>query len=245
MQETIARHRKIVLQFSGGKDSLACLYLCREFWDHITVLWVNAGDAFPETLAQMEQIKALVPNFLEVQSDQPAHIAAFGWPVDIIPVSNTLWARQYERTDRQIMQGFPLCCGENIWKPMQKAVSDLGATLIIRGVKRSDARRGPELPDGIIGGVEFLLPIFEWSDADVFAYLKEAGVTLPANYSYVSTSLDCRHCTAYLAENAGKMRFIKDRHPELSDEIRSRLEIIAGAVNDEMAALRGAALWAS
>ena len=41
------RHKKAVLSFSGGKDSLACLHLCRPYRDKLTVAWVNTGAAFP------------------------------------------------------------------------------------------------------------------------------------------------------------------------------------------------------
>jgi len=32
-----------VLQLSGGKDSLACLYLLKPKWDDLIVAWVNTG----------------------------------------------------------------------------------------------------------------------------------------------------------------------------------------------------------
>ena len=59
MREYLDRHDKIALQFSGGKDSLAVLYLCKEWWNKITVVWLNTGSAFPETIAQMEGIYSL------------------------------------------------------------------------------------------------------------------------------------------------------------------------------------------
>jgi 3'-phosphoadenosine 5'-phosphosulfate sulfotransferase (PAPS reductase)/FAD synthetase len=60
----IERHKpgKAVLQFSGGKDSLACLLLLRPWWDRLTVMWVNTGAAFPETLELMEAVRSRVAN---------------------------------------------------------------------------------------------------------------------------------------------------------------------------------------
>jgi len=36
-----------VLQFSGGKDSLACLYLLKPRWHEIMVLWLSTPAVLP------------------------------------------------------------------------------------------------------------------------------------------------------------------------------------------------------
>jgi phosphoadenosine phosphosulfate reductase len=61
MADVIARHERIVLQFSGGKDSLASLQMVRDHWAKITVAWVNSGDVFPETIELMDTVRARVP----------------------------------------------------------------------------------------------------------------------------------------------------------------------------------------
>ena len=43
-------HERVALELSGGKDSVACLYLLRHQLHKITVYWLNTGDAYPETL---------------------------------------------------------------------------------------------------------------------------------------------------------------------------------------------------
>ena len=45
------RHQKAVLAFSGGKDSLVCLHLCRDYRDKIDVCWVNTGAMLPHMAA--------------------------------------------------------------------------------------------------------------------------------------------------------------------------------------------------
>jgi 3'-phosphoadenosine 5'-phosphosulfate sulfotransferase (PAPS reductase)/FAD synthetase len=82
----IGRHAKPILQFSGGADSLACLWLLREHWPRLTVVWVNTGDCFPETSELMRKVRELVPHFHEVRSDQPAQIRRWGYPVDVLPI---------------------------------------------------------------------------------------------------------------------------------------------------------------
>ena len=48
MQDFFNRHEKIALMFSGGRDSLACLELYRDYLDKMTLIWVNTGANFPE-----------------------------------------------------------------------------------------------------------------------------------------------------------------------------------------------------
>lgn len=86
---TLARHDRIALQLSGGRDSIACLYLMRPWLDRITVYWLNTGAAFPETLAVIEQMRAWVPHFVEIDGDQPGHVARHGIPSDLVPSSHT------------------------------------------------------------------------------------------------------------------------------------------------------------
>lgn len=240
MRDILARHELAILQFSGGKDSLACLEICKPYLDKIIVAWVNTGDAFPETLEQMESVRASVPHFLEVKSDQPAQVAQNGWPVDVLPVQNTPYGRMVLGDDRPIMQGYPLCCGTNLWLPMQKAVADTGATLVIRGTKACDGRKSPQKPGDVLDGVEIAMPVWDWSDGEVFAFLAERSVQLPKHYSFIGTSLDCQHCTAYLNENARKLDYMREHHPRLACEVSRRLSIITESVRAELAHLEGA-----
>ena len=48
-----ARHERAVLAFSGGKDSLVCLDLCRDYRDKLDVCWTNTGAMFPHMVEDM------------------------------------------------------------------------------------------------------------------------------------------------------------------------------------------------
>lgn len=237
MQDTLARHELALLQFSGGKDSLACLEMCKPYLDKIIVCWVNTGDAFPETIALMEKVRRDVPWFWEVNSNQPRQIETHGWPVDVLPVEYTAYGRTVTGDERPIMQGYPMCCGANLWAPLQIALKQSGATLLIRGTKASDGRKHPVRSGDVVEGVEYLFPVWEWSDAEVSSFLAEK---LPPHYATLNTSLDCRHCTAYLGENQSKLAYMREHHPELACEVSRRLQIITDAVRSELAHLEGA-----
>jgi 3'-phosphoadenosine 5'-phosphosulfate sulfotransferase (PAPS reductase)/FAD synthetase len=203
---------KTVLQLSGGKDSLACLYLCKPDWDSLTVAWVNAGAAFPETLEQMQEIRELVPHFLEVKSTQT--IERDGYPVDVLPIASSVVGRQIEATRRFKYQSRIACCAASLWFPMHKAMRELGAEVVIRGQKACDRKKSPIRSGDTVDGIRYLFPIDDWTDAQVMKYLETVGARIPENYRYMNTGLDCWNCTAYLDENVGKFDYMREHHTE-------------------------------
>jgi len=213
MKDVFDRHQKIVFQFSGGKDSLACLHLLRPYWNRLTVVWINTGAAFRETLVQMAAVKVMVPNFLEVSSDQPKQIEENGPPSDLLPWWDTTLGRLIYSSRTKRAQSPYQCCGSNLWAPMSEAVARLGATLVIRGQRNQEGRKSAIRSGHIENGIEYLFPIEDWSGERVREFLTEQGVELPAHYAYVDSSLDCWSCTAYLDENAGKFKYMKRFYP--------------------------------
>jgi phosphoadenosine phosphosulfate reductase len=199
------------LQFSGGKDSLACLYLLREEWNTLRVVWVNTGAAYPETLAFMEKWKAVLPHFVEVKSDQPAQVAKNGYPSDVVVVNDTHFGRQFIKRDAAIVQPYLNCCAENIWFPLHNAINELGATEIVRGQRRDDRRQSFVRDGDVIDGKKYIFPIYDWTDEQVFSYLNEVGAEMPQGYrSGEKTGRDCWDCTAYLDENAQRIKNLPD-----------------------------------
>lgn len=212
-----------VLQFSGGKDSLACLHLLEPEWADLTVAWVNTGAAFPETIAQMKEIAELVPKFVEIEGEQT--IERDGYPVDVLPIASTSIGQQFEGVHGRRFQSRYLCCAAALWSPTQRAMKQLGATIIVRGQKKADERKSNIQSGTVIDGVRYDFPIENWSDQDVLDYLASRGVALPTNYAYMKTGLDCWNCTAYLDENVGKFPYMRQHHPE-------KYEIVQGVLSD-------------
>ena len=227
------RHDKVVLQFSGGKDSIACLMLLKDALHRITVLWTNTGAAFPETIAQMEIVKAMCPHFIEVRGHQPEHIEANGYPVDVLPVRNHLQSQYLTQQTRLPLQGFLGCCATNMMQPMHEATLATGATLIIRGQKLSDHHKSPVKSGDVIDGVEYWFPIEAWDDDQVMDFVRDSAL-LPAHYADARTSLDCWSCTAYLAENQWKLPYLTKHHPEKAREVKKRLIMIRNEIMADM-----------
>lgn len=223
-----------ILEFSGGKDSIACLTLLKDELSDITVLWADSGDSFPETLQQMEKVRNICPNFEIVKGNQPKVINENGYPVDVLPVRNYGIVQYHAQQDRPKLQGFLECCYNSFLIPMHNKAIELGATEIIRGQKLADNHKNPLKDGDVIDGITYRFPLQDWTDDRVMELVKDSDL-LPSHYSGARTSLDCMHCTAYLADNQWKLPYLEKYHPKQGKEVRRRLEIIKSEVMSDMA----------
>lgn len=242
MTPTIARilpslleaHRNIGLQFSGGKDSLAVAHLLRPHWDRVTFYHVDTGDLLPEVREIVDGIAAEVPNFRRIQTDIARWIAAVGLPSDLVPTSSTAAGLAIGASSQRIVDRFD-CCASNIMAPMhQRMVAD-GVTLVIRGTKRADMARlpheGGHTPDYYIW-----LPLKEWSDADVFGYLRSVGAPICRVYENGAQSPECATCPAWWSEKRGA--YLRQHHPDLFATYRARLATVSREIAPHVRALQ-------
>ncbi len=226
----------VVLQFSGGKDSLACLLLLKDRLNDITVVWADSGDAFPETYAQMEKVKAMCPHFVVAKGNQPQAIKEFGYPVDVLPCRNHVAVQHLAQQERPKLQCFLDCCARSFLGPMHQTTLELGATVIIRGQKLCDEQKSPVKSGDVIDGVTYFFPIEDWTDEQVIEFVKDSDL-LPEHYDFANTSLDCMHCTAYLADNQWKLPYLKRFHPAVAEEVSTRLNTIRREIDMDMSHL--------
>lgn len=217
MESFFARHERVALEFSGGKDSLAVLYLAEPWWDRLDVVWANPGNPYPEIVESMARIREMVPHFHEVKGDQPEFIRKWGHPTDILPFEATHFGRGLVPTRGLRLVPFYDCCWANLWRPMHEFILERGYTGVMRGNKNSDGAPGLHR-SGTVAGIEWFYPIENWTDADVFEFL---GDRAPPYYrdGRMRTSLDCINCTAWLRENRGMLRDLRQNYPETYAEI--------------------------
>lgn len=226
------RHERIALQFSGGRDSLAILYLYREWWDRLTVYWLNPGNPFPETLRIVEHVRGMVPNFEEIAGHQRALVAAEGWPSDVVPVAHTGYGQFTLGEQPFMIQGRFGCCTRALTIPMHERMLADGVTCIIRGRRSDEADQSPARHGSVIDGIEFQFPIWEWSASQVMDYLTDVGAPIPDFYQYGAHSFDCMDCTAWWGE--GISTYLKARHPEQFQEYVRRVTLIKQAIFGQM-----------
>lgn len=223
------------LHFSGGKDSLACLYLLKDQLDQLTVYWCNTGDPCPETEAVIDEVRAWIPNFVEINADVHQWKVVNGDPVDLVPSRSHFLGVAYGMSNVRLSNRFD-CCFANLMLPMHQRMLADGVDCVIRGTKLCDTGTVPaEGPDDYY---TILLPIKDWTHADVFAYLKEVGAPANAIYDHFTavSAPECLNCTAWWDDN--KAEYLRNRHPQTYNSYKSKLRIILSVVDTHLADIR-------
>ena len=235
MREFLQRHAHVALSLSGGKDSLACLHLFRPHWDQLTVYWLNTGDAFPETIKFMRQVRDMVPHFKEVRGLRDEVVATGGWPSDVVPHGYSAEDQVGFGPTPFKLQSRLSCCYRSMMLPLYRAMLGDGVTCAIRGKRRDeDDKTGLESGHVTPEGMELCFPILDWTSADVRSYLASVGVPLPKFYEYGDHSIDCMHCTAFWGD--GHAKYLAAEHPGAYTEYVRRIRLIKTAVANQMAA---------
>ena len=238
LEDLFSRHERVALMFSGGKDSLACLYYCQEYLDKLTVVWVNTGANFPEIEEATAELCARVPNFLEVCSNQPSAIERNGYPTDVLPVQYTTLGQLHTCSKNILLRSYTDCCNENVWQPAAKAILEYGFTAVIRGQRMDEEHKAPIRSGFVENGIEYVFPIEDWGKQQVLEYLEANGVNTDNRLQIEHSSLDCWNCTAYCKHSRERMAYIKTNHPEKHREVVALLKQIDNAVTEQMSGVR-------
>jgi phosphoadenosine phosphosulfate reductase len=218
------RHDKIALSFSGGKDSLAVVYLLRAYLDRLTIYHMDTGDLLPETREIVEHVKSFAPHFVHIEGDVSKFIAEYGLPTDLLPHGAHPIGQAMGEPRTPLVARYD-CCWRNLMLPIFSRIVEDGNTLLIRGTKRVDMRRLPMASGGLDDRFEYFYPIQDWSNDEVFAYLREAGAPISRVYQHVTNSPECARCTAWWGER--RAEYLKQYHPQLYQEYRARLDLVA------------------
>lgn len=227
----IERHNKIALQLSGGKDSVATLYLLRPYLDKLTVYYLNAGDEPPETKSVMDECRKIIPHFVEVRSDSRSWIEQHGFPSDVVPTSSSHLGRMMGFGDLKLSDRFS-CCWANVMLPMYERMKADGVTLIIRGQKLTDMPKVPLKSGAVMDGIEVYYPLETWTDSDVFLYLEEVGAPIHPAYKVVKEGIGCMHCTGWWGNKS--VDWLKVAHPEAYKFVRGKHIQIRAVIDAQM-----------
>lgn len=233
------------IQFSGGKDSLAALYSMRPFFDRARAYFANTGGAFPHVVEFVRKTcERLGVELVEVAPPLPLgdYHAQYGLPADIVPLEATRELRDLMGAPASagpLLQSHIGCCASMIWLPMQQRMIDDGIKFIVRGSKKADAHVGR--PDGFVdeAGRIYMSPLWDWSDDQVLAYLREQGAELLPHYETGNASFDCALCTGFLTEHGARHRleWTRANHPAIWRDLSARLENLRRALDQGRAGI--------
>lgn len=236
LDSVMARHDRVALMFSGGKDSLAVLELARPHWDRLAVIWVDTGAQLPEVHAMMDKFKTELPAFFIINSDQPRNIREHGLPTDILPVWNTTRGMSIGGPRDLHLQDWTNCCEANIWRPSIDFIKALGCTAIVRGQRNDERFTAPTRNGDVLEGIEVCYPIQSWTHDEVLDYLAGCGYS-EERFQLSHSSLDCWSCTAFAAETPDRLAYLKKHHPEKAKKVFASLNEIRVVVQNEVDAL--------
>jgi 3'-phosphoadenosine 5'-phosphosulfate sulfotransferase (PAPS reductase)/FAD synthetase len=222
-------HERIVLQFSGGKDSLALLSLFKPHLSRMTVLHCDTSDQLPEMQRLVNVVEANVPSFRRVKTDAPAWIAKHGLPSDLVPIRCHPVVAAIHRDSGHPIVPFTDCCAANRWQPMDAAIRELRPSLVIHGQRRTDVMGWEKATQGDTstspGGWQSWAPIADWSDDQVMAYLREIGAPILPWYSHQPHAPECATCPASWGEK--RAAYLRRHHPELAERYAAALRVHA------------------
>lgn len=233
--EPLSRHRKIALSFSGGKDSLACVYLMRAHLHRITLYHLDTGDLLPEVVEIVEHVKAFAPAFVHVRSDVAGWIAEHGLPSDLVAHSAHPIGRMMGEHKVKVVSRYD-CCGENLMRPIYERMRDDGNTLLIRGTKACDMQKLPATSGDDTDGMEIFYPLLSWSHANVMSYLRNVGAPICRVYEHQPNAPECARCPAWWSE--GRAAYLRQYHPALFADYRTRLHAVAAEIHKPLQHLR-------
>lgn len=207
----LSKYKKPALNFSGGKDSLACLYLFKDQLDRVTVYHTDTGDHCPEMQEVVESVKEWVPNFVTIKTDVKSWRGVNGIPSDLVPAS-AHWIGVAAGMNDFLISNRMDCCFQNIMLPMHNRMIEDGVDAVIRGTKLVDTGKVPA--EGDTGHYDLLLPLKDWSHQDVFDYLEKVGAPRNRIYEHFGSisAPECFGCTAWWDDN--KAKYFKALHPE-------------------------------
>lgn len=223
---------KIGLAFSGGKDSLACVYLNLHRIKDITVLFVNTGKLLPETLNVVEHVKRLCPNFIEINVDKDLQNSKCGYPSDLVPVNWTEQGQLINGKKHIKIQSYIDCCFNNITFPLYKKAKELEITDLILGQRNEESYKSTSKDGDIVYGMKRLHPIENWSSNDVIEFLK-SKINIPEHFNFEHSSIDCYDCTGFLNKTKDIKFFLKKKYPEKFNEFKHKVIQIKQAIASE------------
>jgi len=153
---------ELVLSSSFGIQAAVCLHLITTVKADVPVILTDTGYLFPETYQFIDRLTKQLNLNLKIYSAQ----------------QGAAWQEaRYGKLWEQGVEGLTQYNLINKVEPMQRALKELNAKTWFSGLRRDQSSTRGALPVlSIQNGCFKFLPIIDWSNKEVFYYLKEHGL---------------------------------------------------------------------
>lgn len=242
---------RTLLQFSGGKDSMACLFMLLPLGRRLTIHHHNPGAQLPETARQMSALRSWLltfaadqrPGFHQTASDVQNDIVANGTPADVVPVWSTSLGRMIQEPppDAIRVRSTFDCCNANLWQPMMKTAQLLRVDCIVRGQRLVDKQRSPIEDGAKAADITIRFPLGSATDEQLAAFLSEQYHQHPAAppvwsvRAGLSASFDCWCCTGHAQHSEEQRAYLRKTMPFEASIVEGRMSKIRAAVRAQSA----------
>jgi len=202
--------KPLVIQFSGGRDSMVMLKLVQEVTDNFVCSYMQTGIDFPESV-EFAKLSARNLNCDLLISTPKDHLGDFFERLAsfrTFPTVRSTWCNR----DLKV-------------RPQQKMLNRIfgkGNITKLIGVRRSESSRRMSIykwgnftrPDNNVGGANNVYPILHWTDADILGFIEARKLSTSTLYKKYGVS-GCYWCPFYQPSIYKKI--IRDM-PELYNE---------------------------
>jgi phosphoadenosine phosphosulfate reductase len=153
---------ELVLSSSFGIQAAVCLHLVTQVKPDTPIILTDTGYLFPETYQFIDKLTEQLNLNLKIYSAK----------------QGTAWQEaRYGKLWDQGVEGLTQYNTINKVEPMKRALEELGAKTWLSGLRREQSSTRGALPVlSIQNGCFKFLPIIDWTNKDVFYYLKENGL---------------------------------------------------------------------
>jgi phosphoadenosine phosphosulfate reductase len=150
---------RLVLSSSFGAQAAVCLHMVTTLKPDIPVLLIDTGYLFPETYKFIDELTERLSLNLQVYRSH---------------VSPAWQEARYGKLWEQGVEGINRYNQLNKVEPMKRALAELGARGWIAGIRRTQTSSRKSIPVLVRDGDCIKVhPIIDWTDRDVFQYLKK------------------------------------------------------------------------
>jgi phosphoadenosine phosphosulfate reductase len=153
---------ELVLSSSFGIQAAVCLHLVTQVKADTPIILTDTGYLFPETYQFIDTLTKNLNLNLKIYSAK----------------QSTAWQEaRYGKLWNQGVEGLTQYNTINKVEPMKRALKELNAKTWFSGLRRDQSSTRGSLPVlSIQNGCFKFLPIIDWTNKDVFYYLKENGL---------------------------------------------------------------------
>ncbi len=225
-REVLAHFDRIVVSYSGGKDSTACLLWALETGLPVRALWCDTGNENPDSPEYLRYIEG-----------------ALGLKVETVRRPNYSFDEIVRRRGMWPMHGkcrVSSACKRDAFKWYLGQTGTPQSAVLILGQRREESASRAALPDFspiVTSGLPCYRPILDWTLHDVFTYLGDKGIRAHPAYAKGRSRVGCVWCV-----NSRQADITRDNmlYPERCAELRAlRAEIgltsiPAGVGQDEL-----------